>query len=164
MVRSPAMSQRRAPAVAPTRAEIDQTIAMLLKLAPAPRLRMLERLRKSSDRRIRGLIRAAVREIRFAERRGCTAALIDAHKNAGEPVGVRGMSRGRGRVRIGDDVGTIPTRRITPAIAVDLEDRFDRMTVFEATICPDPPSLTGLQMIALRERYLGRRGRDARAS
>lgn len=89
------------------------------------------------------------RIINQAQAEGCSSARIDSAVTGGEPVRVQGMKLARGRVRYGE--GT-PSRRWTPSIAATTEDRYDQMSVIEATLCNDPSSVTGIQLERIRER------------
>lgn len=144
--------------------EIEETVALIKRIKALPlreRIRLLAGARSSP--RIRALLRAAMIELQRLERRACSAPIIDATADAGQPFLVKGLKRARGKVRIGEDA--IPTRRLTPAPARKSEDRYDLMSHAAALFCMDPPSITGIQMQrlqAIRGRLEPRRLKAAR--
>lgn len=101
---------------------------------------------KEPTGRARAMLGKAQREIRRLERRGCSMNVIDASTENAEPFVVAGRARTEYGSRIGDAEGVRPTRRLVPPSAVTLEDRYDGMTNFEAIVCEDPPSVSGVQI------------------
>lgn len=134
--------------------ELRQTTAMLReirKLPPHEREAILLGFEEHSPR-VKQLLEEARAIIGRAERRGCSMPIIEDVTRRGKKPTVKGMARSRGRTRIGDAEGTVPSRRLTPKHAVKLEDRYDRMTTEQADWCNDPSSSTGMQIQMIRMR------------
>jgi hypothetical protein len=141
--------------------EVEEAAGFLRRLRKLPaeeQRRLLQGMRATP--RVRELLAAANAAIRRIERRGCSVAVIHATNVRGEHFVVKGRARTRHRSRIGDAEGVTPSRRLVPAAAVTLEDRYDGMTQFEAIVSRDPPSVTGLQLQELRHRR--KRRKEAR--
>jgi hypothetical protein len=112
----------------------------------------LRSLRQSPSRELREWAAKKKAEMTKALRGACSMPRIEQFRTRGTPWREKGMVRARGRVRIGDSAGSVPTRRYTPPQCVQSEDRYDRMSAAEAAACRDAPSITGRQLYELRLR------------
>jgi hypothetical protein len=144
------------------------TIAWFLSLAPErARRQLLACLRGSPSKQNRALAAALAQiesNIGEAQRSACSAPLVDNYVNNGKPWRYSGMVLSTAGVRTGNQS---PTRRWTPKLAVELEDRFDAMTVYEAATSSDPPSISAvqLQMIhRMKSKVRSRRTRTGKPS
>jgi hypothetical protein len=125
-------------------ADVAAFLKRVAKLPAVERRNLLLGLRDPTGR-AKAMLAKAVGEIRRIARRACSVNVLDATIESGEAFVVVGRARTDFGSRIGDAEGVRPTRRLVPPAARSLEDRYDGMTTFEATVCADPPSVTGLQ-------------------